>query len=41
VDQEVINWLRTYKKATRDEFEAFLRTLYNRSGLRERFPRGF
>jgi hypothetical protein len=41
VDQEVIKWLRTYKNATREEFEAFLRSLYSRSGLRARFPRGF
>jgi hypothetical protein len=41
VDQEVITWLEKYKKATPEEFEAFLRKLYNRSSLRWRFPRGF
>jgi hypothetical protein len=41
VDQEVIRWLEKYKKATPEEFEAFLREVYNRSALRWRFPRGF
>jgi hypothetical protein len=41
VDQEVIGWLQRYRNATREEFEAFLRMIYSRSGLRERFPRGF
>lgn len=41
VDEEVIAWLQRYRNATREEFEAFLRELYSRSGLRERFPHGF
>jgi hypothetical protein len=41
VDEEVIAWLQGYRNATRKEFEAFLRELYSRSGLRERFPHGF
>lgn len=41
VDIEVINWLQRHRNATREEFEAFLRQLYNRSGLKERFPHGF
>jgi hypothetical protein len=41
VDDEVINWLKEYKEATPEEFEAFLRKVYNRSALRWRFPHGF
>lgn len=41
VDEEVIVWLRTYRKATPEEFEAFLRQLYNRPAMRARFPDGF
>ncbi len=41
VDREVIAWLQRQRNATPKEFEAFLRDLYNRSALRERFPHGF
>lgn len=41
VDEEVIAWLQRYRNATREEFETFLREIYSRSGLRERFPHGF
>lgn len=41
VDQEVIRWLRDYPKATQKEFESFLREIYNRPAMRNRFPHGF
>jgi hypothetical protein len=41
VDQEVISWLEEHQEATPEEFEAFLREIYNRSAMRWRFPRGF
>jgi hypothetical protein len=41
VDAEVIDWLRTRRKATPAEFEAFLRQIYSRPELRARFPNGF
>jgi hypothetical protein len=41
VDLEVIRWLDRYKKATQEEFEAFLREIYNRKDMLERFPNGF
>jgi hypothetical protein len=41
VDEEVIRWLRRYQEATREEFEAFLRKIYSRQEMRERFPNGF
>jgi transposase-like protein len=41
VDLEVIAWLRRFRGATREEFESFLRELYNRPEMRRRFPRGF
>jgi hypothetical protein len=41
VDEEVIEWLTRHRKATRAEFEAFLRWLYSRPELRVRFPDGF
>ncbi|MFL5346463.1 MAG: Wall-associated protein precursor [Hyalangium sp.] len=41
VAQEVINWLKEQESATPEEFEAFLRSIYNRSALRWRFPNGF
>lgn len=40
IDDEVIQWLRGHADATADEFEAFLRGIYNRPEMRERFPRG-
>ncbi|HLL54796.1 MAG TPA: hypothetical protein VK447_14680 [Myxococcaceae bacterium] len=41
VDRKVIRWLRTYKDATPEQFEGFLRWLYNQPDLRARFPDGF
>jgi hypothetical protein len=41
VDREVIQWLRDFPKATRKEFESFLREIYNRPEMRQRFPHGF
>jgi hypothetical protein len=41
VDREVIEWLQLRKKATPEQFEAFLREIYNRPAMRARFPNGF
>jgi len=41
LDDEVIQWLDTYRTATPAEFEAFLRAIYNRPDMRLRFPDGF
>ncbi|MFY0575861.1 hypothetical protein ACN28S_17190 [Cystobacter fuscus] len=41
VDDEVVEWLKRTDKATPEEFEAFLRQLYNRPEMRTRFPNGF
>lgn len=41
VDREVVAWLRREIKATPEQFEAFLREIYNRPAMRARFPRGF
>jgi hypothetical protein len=41
VDLEVMKWLRTERRATQKEFEKFLREIYNRKEMRERFPNGF
>jgi hypothetical protein len=41
VDQEVVEWLRNHEKVTPKQFEDYLRSIYNRPGMRERFPRGF
>jgi len=41
VDEEVIGWLRRAKNATPEEFERFLREVYSRPAMRERFPHGF
>ncbi|MCY1073183.1 SitA5 family polymorphic toxin [Archangium lansingense] len=40
VDDEVIDWLDRYSKATPEEFEAMLRQIYNRPDMRARFPDG-
>ena len=40
VDDEVIDWLERYSKATPEEFEAMLRGIYNRPDMRARFPDG-
>ncbi|XXF78195.1 Wall-associated protein precursor [Myxococcaceae bacterium GXIMD 01537] len=41
VDREVIAWLERMKNATPEQFERFLREVYSRPALRERFPHGF
>ncbi|HYO67289.1 MAG TPA: Wall-associated protein precursor [Archangium sp.] len=41
VDAEVVAWLERFRKATPQEFEAFLREIYNRPLMRARFPLGF
>jgi hypothetical protein len=40
IDDEVIRWLRQHADATADEFAHFLRGIYNRPELRQRFPHG-
>ncbi len=41
VDKEVIEWLRREKTTTPQQFETYLRALYSRKDLLERFPNGF
>lgn len=41
VDEEVIAWLESRENATPQQFEKFLREIYNRAAMRERFPHGF
>jgi len=41
VDKEVIKWLEDFRRATRQQFENFLREIYNRPEMRARFPHGF
>lgn len=41
VDAEVAEWLRTFRSATARDFEAYLRSIYNRPDMRKRFPLGF
>jgi hypothetical protein len=41
VDREVIRWLDRYPNATQQQFEAFLREIYNRPAMLKRFPHGF
>jgi TRAP-type C4-dicarboxylate transport system permease small subunit len=41
VDREVVDWLDSNIKAIPREFEAFLRSIYNRPEMRLRFPDGF
>ena len=40
LDREVMAWIRRNKKATPAQFEAYLRSVYNRPELRARFPAG-
>lgn len=40
VDEEVIRWLQREAKATKEQFERFLREIYNRPEMRKRFPDG-
>jgi hypothetical protein len=41
IDNEVIKWLDDFDDVTPQEFEAFLRSIYNRPAIRARFPDGF
>jgi hypothetical protein len=41
LDQEVVDWLSTNPRATPAQFESYLRGLYQRSDLLQRFPAGF
>jgi len=41
LDSEIIAWLKKFKDATAEQFEAYLRDLYARPELRARFPNGF
>lgn len=41
LDEEVIKWLDDYDDVTPQEFEAFLRSIYNQPAMRARFPDGF
>jgi hypothetical protein len=41
IDQEVIAWLDRVRNATPQQFEKFLREIYSRPAMRERFPHGF
>jgi hypothetical protein len=41
VDAEVIEWLRRFPAANQKQFEGFLREIYNRKAMRERFPNDF
>jgi hypothetical protein len=41
VDKEVIRWLKDNEEATVKQFEEFLRAIYNRPAMREKFPNGF
>ena len=40
VDDEVIAWLRRYRDATPEQFEAYLREIYRRPDMLKRFPGG-
>jgi hypothetical protein len=41
LDQEIADWLRQRPQATPEKFEAYLRSLYERPELKQRFPQGF
>ncbi|PTL79059.1 Wall-associated protein precursor [Vitiosangium sp. GDMCC 1.1324] len=41
VDEEVIEWLQSHRKATAEQFETFLREIYSRPEMLKRFPHGF
>ena len=40
LDKEIVQWIERHKKATPEQFEAYLRRLYNRPDLKKRFPGG-
>ncbi|KFE63305.1 hypothetical protein [Hyalangium minutum] len=41
VDQEIIEWLRRYDRATPEQFMKKLREIYGREDMVRRFPNGF
>jgi predicted Holliday junction resolvase-like endonuclease len=41
IDKEVARWLSDHAKATPEQFEAFLRSVYSRPEMLLRFPNGF
>jgi hypothetical protein len=41
LDKEIVKWLKDHLTATPEEFEAYLRQVYNRPEMRARFPDGF
>lgn len=41
LDQEVIAWLTKYPEVTAEQFLRYLREIYKRPDMIERFPRGF
>ena len=41
MDREVEDWLDQFSDATPEKFQAYLRSLYRRPELRQRFPNGF
>jgi hypothetical protein len=41
IDTEVIAWLDRMRNATPQQFERYLREIYGRAAMRERFPHGF
>jgi len=41
VVEEIAAWIKDQKIITSEKFEAYLREIYNRRELRERFPNGF
>jgi hypothetical protein len=41
VDKEIIEWLVKERRATPERFMKFLREIYSRKDMIERFPNGF
>lgn len=41
VDQEVVDWLTRYRRATPEQFMKMLREIYSRKDMLKRFPNGF
>jgi len=41
LDKEVVRWLDLNEDATPAEFERFLREVYSRPDMLQRFPNGF
>src|SRR5512140_105502 len=41
IDREIADWLKDHGEATAEQFEAYLREVYGRQDLQERFPNGF